>query len=67
MAEKHKTTHRNLQSDADGSLKEVDLSQGKPETDFWADVPEVVQQAIEKAKKQLDQGEGIPHDEVMKK
>jgi len=67
MAEKHKTIHKNLQSDTDGSLNEVDLSQGKPEIVFWTDVPQEVKQAIEKAKKQLDLGEGIAHDEVMRK
>lgn len=67
MAAKHKTIHKGLQSDANGLINEVDLSQGISETDFWADVPEVVKQAIQKARKQLDQGEGIAHDDVMKK
>jgi hypothetical protein len=63
MAEKRKAIHTSLQSDANGTLNKADLS----ETDFWTDVPKVVKQAIQKAKKQLDQGEGIAHDEVMRK
>jgi hypothetical protein len=63
MAEKRKTIHTSLQSDANGTLNKADLS----ETDFWTDVPKVVKQAIQKGKKQLDQGEGIAHDEVMRK
>lgn len=67
MAGKLKTSHKSLQSDANGTLNKADLPQAISETDFWTDVPEVVKQAIQKAKKQLDQGEGIAHDEVMRK
>ncbi|GAA3961606.1 hypothetical protein [Mucilaginibacter dorajii] len=35
------------------------------ENDFWADVPDEVKCAIDKAKHQLDRGEGISHDQVM--
>jgi hypothetical protein len=35
--------------------------------DFWTDLPEHVKQTIEKAKQQLDDGKGIPHQEVMDK
>lgn len=34
--------------------------------DFWHDLPEETKQAINKAKTQLDEGEGIPHQEVMR-
>jgi hypothetical protein len=37
------------------------------ENDFWVDVPEVVKQNIQKAKEQLDRGEGIEHTEIMAK
>ena len=35
------------------------------EIDFWAELPEHVKADIEKAKAELDRGEGIPHEEVM--
>jgi predicted transcriptional regulator len=34
--------------------------------DFWDDLPEEVKQAIDKGKKQLEEGKGIPHEQVMK-
>jgi len=36
-----------------------------PKNDFWDVLPDEVKQAIDKAKDQMDRGEGIPHDEVM--
>lgn len=33
--------------------------------DFWPDLPAEVKQAIEQAKSELDNGQGIPHEEVM--
>ncbi|WEA03691.1 hypothetical protein [Mucilaginibacter sp. SJ] len=36
------------------------------EADFWTDVPGEIKRAIQKAKEQLDMGEGIAHDLVMK-
>jgi hypothetical protein len=33
--------------------------------DFWTDLPDHVKQAIEKAKQQLENGKGIPHQGVM--
>ena len=38
-----------------------------PDSDFWTDLPEHVKQTIEKAKQQHDNGEGVPHQEVMDK
>lgn len=34
--------------------------------DFWDDLPEEAKQSIERGKKQLDEGKGIPHEQVMK-
>jgi len=34
-------------------------------TDFWQDLPAEVKQAINKGKRELDKGKGIPHDQVM--
>jgi hypothetical protein len=33
--------------------------------DFWTDIPSEVQELIIKAKSELDQGEGIPHADIM--
>ena len=33
--------------------------------DFWNDLPLEIKQAINKAKSELDRGEGIPHEEAM--
>lgn len=33
--------------------------------DFWNDLPHETQKAIDKAKIQLREGKGIPHEEVM--
>lgn len=38
-----------------------------PEEDFWNELPEEVKQAIEKAKDEMDRGEGMPHDEVIER
>ncbi len=48
-------------------IQSNDDSIGLSETDFWSDLPTPVQQAIDKAKNKLDQGEGTPHEEVMAK
>jgi hypothetical protein len=35
------------------------------ENDFWNKIPVETQQGINKAKGELDRGEGIPHAEIM--
>ncbi len=37
------------------------------EADWWNEIPESVQESIEIANEQADQGEATPHSEVMKK
>ena len=37
------------------------------ETDWWNEIGEEEKVSIEKGLKQLDQGKGIPHEEVVKK
>jgi predicted transcriptional regulator len=36
------------------------------DTDFWQDLPAEVKQSINKGIRELDNGRGIPHDQVMK-
>lgn len=38
---------------------------GLLENDFWSDLPVEVKKAIQKAKDDLDRGEGISHSSVM--
>ena len=48
------------------TLKEfIALKQSK-EVDWWDEISETEQAAIDKGLSQLDQGEGIPHEQVMK-
>lgn len=44
------------------AMLEVDAKE-----DWWDEITESHQQAIDKGIEQLDNGEGIPHDEVMRK
>lgn len=46
-------------------LKKPKPVSNSSEADFWTDVPKEIKQAIQKAKEQLDRGEGIIHDKVM--
>lgn len=62
---KYKIVEKIIQSDDDALLNEVGIILGVPQTDFWSELPEAVKQSINKAKAQLDRGEGIPHDKVM--
>lgn len=43
------------------------LLEADREDDWWDDLPKEVQKSIDKAIKELDEGKGIPHEEVMKK
>jgi hypothetical protein len=67
IALKYKIVEKIIQSNDDGVLNEINSLLGLAEDDFWVDLPTEVKQAINKAKDQLDKGEGIPHDDVMAK
>lgn len=45
-------------------LKNAKIAAPKP-TDFWNELSEAQKERIELAKKQLEAGEGIPHEAVM--
>ncbi|HEY9195141.1 MAG TPA: hypothetical protein VIM77_02710 [Mucilaginibacter sp.] len=64
---KYKIVEKIIQSNDDGVLNEINMLLGLSENDFWADTPAGVKQVINKAKDQLDKGEGLAHDEVMAK
>ncbi|QTE36568.1 hypothetical protein ACRQ5D_12415 [Mucilaginibacter sp. P25] len=67
IALKYKIVEKIIQSNDDNILNEINSLLGLSENDFWSDLPTPVQQAIDKAKNQLDQGKGTPHKEVMAK
>lgn len=65
IAVKNKIVEKIMQSDDDLLLNEVKALVGLSDKDFASELPLEVKQAINKAKSQLDAGEGIPHDQVM--
>jgi len=62
---KYKIVEKIIQSNDDNLLNEIKSLIGLSETDFWTETPIEVKQAIQKAKAELDRGEGTPHAEVM--
>lgn len=67
IALKYKIVEKIIQSTDDDLLNDIKSLLGLSESDFWDDLPPQIQQAIDKAKSQLDKGEGAPHAEVMAK
>ena len=62
---KHKIAEKIIQSNDDNLLNEIKSLVGLSEGDFWTELPPEVKQAINKAKDELDGGQGIPHSQVM--
>ncbi len=62
---KNKIVEKILQSNDDLLLNEVNAIMGLSDKDFGLDLPYEVKLAINKAKSQLDAGEGIPHEQIM--
>ncbi len=67
IALKYKIVEKIIQSNDDDVLNEIKSLLDLFEGDFWNDVPSEVKHAINKAKDQLDNGEGIQHEAVMEK
>jgi len=65
IALKYKIVEKIIQSEDEQVLNEIGSILGVPEIDFWDELPAEVKQSIDKAKAELDNGEGIPHNEVM--
>ena len=62
---KHKIAEKIIEINDDDLLDEIKALVGLSERDFWNDIPLAVRHAINKAKDQLDNGEGVPHADVM--
>ena len=65
IALKYKIVEKIIQSNDETLLNEIRSLVGLSEGDFWAELPAEVKQAVNKAKAELDRGEGIPHAQVM--
>ena len=62
---KYKIVEKIIQSNDDTLLNEIKTLMGLSDKDFWLELPLDVKNAIHKAKMELDNGEGIQHDQVM--
>ena len=65
IALKYKIVEKIIQSEDEQLLSEIGSILGVPENDFWEELPDEIKDSINKAKTELDNGEGIPHNEVM--
>ncbi|HYK75870.1 MAG TPA: hypothetical protein VEV16_02750 [Daejeonella sp.] len=62
---KYRIVEKIIQCDDEALLNEIKSLVGLSEVDFWEELPAEIKQAVNKAKTELDQGEGIQHDQVM--
>lgn len=62
---KYRIVEKIIQSNDDTLLNEIKSLVGLSEGDFWKELPQEVKQAVNKAKAELDRGEGVPHVQVM--
>ncbi|MEJ7779174.1 MAG: hypothetical protein WKF68_06260 [Daejeonella sp.] len=65
IALKYKIVEKIIQSNDDSLLNEIKSLVGLSEVDFWNELPTELKQALNKAKGELDRGEGIPHSQVI--
>jgi len=65
ISTKYKLVEKIIQTEDDHLLNEVKSLLGVSDEDFWTTLPEPLKQAISKAKTELDNNEGIPHQQVM--
>lgn len=65
IALKYRIVEKIIQSNDDTLLNEIKALVGLSEGDFWTELPTELKQAVNKAKAELDRGEGIPHSRVI--
>ena len=65
IALKYKIVEKIIQSDDEAVLNEIVALLGVSENDFWHDLPESMKLQIDNAITQLDEGQGILHEDVM--
>jgi len=61
---KYKIVEKIIQTDDDALLNEITALIGLSEGDFWDNLPNEIKKGIDKAKSELDNGEGIPDNEI---
>lgn len=64
---KYLIIERLMQTQDEEILKQVKELLGITDKDWWDEISQAEQEAIQKGIAQLDKGEGIPHEQVMKK
>jgi len=62
---KYKIVEKIIQSNDENLLNEIKSLIGLSETDFWTEIPEEIKKSINKAKEELNRGEGLAYDDVM--
>ena len=62
---KNKIVEKIIQSDDEVLLNEIKSLVGLSEGDFWNELPNEVKQSVDKAKGELDHGQGINHAKFM--
>ncbi|MEJ5963670.1 hypothetical protein [Pedobacter immunditicola] len=62
---KNKIVEKIIQSDDEVLLNEIKSLVGLSEGDFWDELPDDVKQSVDKAKGELDRGQGIDHAKVI--
>jgi len=62
---KYKIVEKIIQSDDDVVLNKVKSLLGIQDKDFWNELPSELKQHINKAKGEMDNGEGMAHVDVM--
>jgi hypothetical protein len=66
-AEKIELARLILGIENEGILRKIKALVMEETSDWWDEIPENVKRDILAAEKELDQGKGIPHEEVLKK
>jgi len=68
QAEKIKLVQYLLNINSEKAISRIkDFIVDQKQDDFWDELPQEVKMEVEEAISQLKNGEGIPHDKVMKK
>ncbi|MFI5162983.1 MAG: hypothetical protein ACHQHN_17005 [Sphingobacteriales bacterium] len=65
IKKKNRIVEKIMESEDDILLNEIDSLLTGSKHDFWNDLPEDVKRSIDQAKTELDNGQGIPHQQIM--
>jgi gas vesicle protein len=62
---KHKIVEKIIQSNDENLLNQIKSLIGLSETNFWTEIPEEIKKSINKAKEEINRGEGLANGHVM--